>query len=238
VAQGPETFETSRSSGTGRKVLFSILGVVVVVGLGIAIWLLFIRDSGPAPVASSGNSQQAPGPPPAPSTKPLPAPPPVKPEPANNSAALVEPPGSARNGGGEFDLAKLKTNKLLPDSVVQALEQGAMTSGLLKASTASTTTIGLYALSMPDSQGAATVAQTYANAQKTGGLPSDRDLSLQGVPVYSTATGDAVFRAVYIVYNRVVIFEAFGGDRGTVQTQFKKLLTDQVENAPPTQRSN
>jgi hypothetical protein len=122
--------------------------------------------------------------------------------------------------------------------VVQALEQGAMTSGLLKASTESTTTIGLYALSMPDAQSAATVAQAYASTQKTGGLPSDKDLSLQGVPVYSTVTGDAVFRAVYILYNRVVIVEAFGGDRGAVQAQFKKLLTDQVEKAPPTQRGN
>jgi hypothetical protein len=233
VAQGPETFSSSKSSGKGRVIAFSLLGLVVLAGLGVGVWLLFVRNAGPdTPVAAPTNAQPAP----APTLKPLPAPPAPNPEPRDNSSALVDPPGTTRNGGGEFDIAKLKTSKLLPASVISALEQGGMTSGLLKPSTDGGTTFGLYALSLPDARGAALVAQAYATAQRTGGLPESRDLSMQGVPVYATTSGDGVYRAVYILYNRVVIVEAFGSDRAAAQSTFTTLLANQVQTAPPTQR--
>jgi hypothetical protein len=61
---------------------------------------------------------------------------------------------------------------------------------------------------------------------------------MKGVPVFSTPvdTKDAVFRAVYVLYNRVVIVETFGPDRAAVQEQFQQLLNSQVQLAPPTQR--
>jgi hypothetical protein len=233
VAQGPETFQTVPSSGKGRKITFSIIGFVVLAGLGFAIWALFVKDGGGTTVADPTTSQQ-----PAPTTTSLPEPPAAKPEPADNNTALITPPGTARVGGGEFDLSALKHNKLLPDSVVQALQQGGMTKGLLKTSTAGGSTIGLFALSLPDPQGAAAVAREYANTQRTGGLPANTGLSMKGVPVFSTPvdTKDAVFRAVYVLYNRVVIVETFGPDRAAVQEQFQQLLNSQVQLAPPTQR--
>jgi hypothetical protein len=236
VAQGPEAFETKQSSGKGRKIALSVLGVVVLAGLGFGVWALFINNPGPDnPVAQP--TQTAPVAPTS-TPKPLPQPPAIKPEPADNATALVTPPGTVRDGGGSFDLTKLKSSKLLPDSVVSALDQGSMTSGLLKASTDGSTTIGLYALSLPSSQSASTVAQAYATTQQTGGLPASRDLSMQGVPVYATTSGAGVFRAVYVLYNRVVIVEAFGSNRAAAQADFKTLLAQQVTNAPPTQRGN
>jgi hypothetical protein len=236
VAQGPEAFSVKHSSGKGRKVAFSALGVVVLAGLGVGIWLLFIRDSGPdTPVAAPPAQTSAA---PTPTVKPLPEPPATKPEPVDNTTALVSPPGTVRDGGGSFDLAKLKSSKLLPDAVITALQQGSMTSGLLKASTDGGTTIGLYALSLPTPQSASAVAQVYATTQQTGGLPANRDLSMHGVPVYATTSGAGVFRAVYVLYSRVIIVEAFGSDRAAAQTVFKTLLAQQVTNAPPTQRSN
>lgn len=235
VAQGPETFSSSQSSGKGKKVALSLVALLVIAGLGVGVWLLFIRDTGPdTPIAAPTSVQPAPT---TPTQKPLPEPPAAKPETADDASTLVDPPGATRNGGGDFDLDKLKTSKLLPASVLTALEQGGMTSGLLKPTTDNGTTVGLYSLSLPDTQAATSVAQAYGTAQRTGGLPPNRELSLLGVPVYATANGDGVYRAVYVVYNRVVIVEAFGSNRPNAQDTFKELLTSQVAQAPPTVRT-
>jgi hypothetical protein len=238
VAQGPETFEATPSSGKGRKVAFSLVAAVVLAGLGFAIWLLFIKDGGQSTVAAPTDSRQSA--PPAPTTKPLPEPPVAKPEPADSNSALIKPPGATRVGGGTFDLSGLKSNKLLPNSVLDALSQTGMTEGLLKASTDNSTTIGLYALKLPDAQGASKVAQEYARVQRTGGLQVNQDLSMKGVQVFSSSGSgsDSVFRAVYVLYNRVIIVETFGADRTSVQQEFKQLLSSQVQLAPPTQRDN
>jgi hypothetical protein len=234
VAQGPETFSSSQSSGKGKKVALSLVALLVIAGLGVGVWLLFIRDTGPdTPIAAPTSVQPVPSP----TLKPLPEPPVAKPETADDASTLVDPPGAARNGGGEFDMEKLKTSKLLPAPMITALEQGGMTSGLLKPSTDNGTTVGIYSLSLPDPQAATTAAQAYGTAQRTGGLPPNRELSLLGVPVYATSNGDGVYRAVYVVYNRVVIVEAFGSDRPNAQATFQELLTSQVDKAPPTVRT-
>jgi hypothetical protein len=236
VAQGPETFETTPSSGKGRKIGFAALGIVLVAGLGLAIWLLFIRDDGSSTSSTAAASQTQQAPP----TKSLPEPPPTKPEPASTASTLIDPPGTQRNGGGEFDLAGLQSSKLLPPTVTDALAQAGMTEALLRTTTNGSSTIGLYALTMLDPAKASTVAQEYANVQQEGGLPANRDLSFKGVPVFSTKSGAAqsVFRAVYVVYSRVVIVETFGADRAAVQQQFQDILTLQLEQAPPTQRAS
>jgi hypothetical protein len=238
VAQGPETFEATPSSGKGRKVAFSLVAVVVLAGLGFAIWLLFIKDGGQSTVASPTDSRQSA--PPAPTTKPLPEPPVAKPEPADNDSALIKPPGNTRAGGGTFDLSGMKSNKLLPTSVLDALGQAGMTEGLLKATTNNSSKIGLFALNLPDPQGAGEVAQEYARVQRTGGIPANQDLSMNGVQVFSSSgsASESVFRAVYVLYNRVIIVETIGPDRTSVQKQFQELLSSQVQHAPPTQRGN
>ncbi|WP_091669169.1 flagellar basal body-associated protein FliL [Amycolatopsis marina] len=236
VAQGPETFETKSSSGKGRKIAFSALAVVVLAGLGVAVWLLFIKDNGQEsqPPAAQETSQQAP----APTSEPLPEPPAVKSEPKDLDSALVDPPGEERSGGGEFDLDKLAENKLLPEPMIAALKDADMSEGLLKTTADGDYIVGLFALTVKDAQAAATAAQAYAATQEEGGIPARPELSLQGVPVYGTGetAKKSVFRGVYVLYDKVIIVEQFGTDPADTRQKFEELLADQLELAPPTQR--
>lgn len=236
VAQGPEG-QDKKSSGNGRKILFSVLAVVVVVGIGFAVWALFIKDNGDV---SADPGTQPPSSSAAPSSKALPAPPPAKPEPSSDSESIIQAPGNPRNGGGPFTLDGLVSNKLLPDQVITALQQGGMTSGLLNTSTQGSSTVGIFSLTLPDPAAATTAANSYADAQKNGGLSPNSDLSMQGVPVYSTSakSSQGVYRAVYVLYNRVIILETFGPDRDAAKSLFSDLLQQQVTYAPPTQRNS
>ena len=64
-------------------------------------------------------------------------------------------------------------------------------------------------------------------------------LSLHGVPVYSAADStQQVYRAVYVLYNRVIIVDSFGASKDATLTSFKTLLTAQVQKSPPTERTN
>ncbi|GAA4543262.1 DUF1707 domain-containing protein [Amycolatopsis samaneae] len=237
VSQGPESFQTTPSSGKGKKIAIAVVAVVVLAGAGVGAWALFGNDSGGSnpPVAQSSSQPPAP-----PTSKALPEPPAAKPEPASNEATLTDLPGTPRNGGGAFDLAKLQSGKLLSDSVTQRLKEGGMTEGLLKTNTDDSVTLGLYALAMPDTQSASKVAIEYANAQQEGGLPLDKTLSLRGVQVYASPNGaeQSVFRAVYVVYGRTVIVESYGANRASALKDFQTVLNAQIAKAPPTQRDN
>ncbi|GLY36521.1 hypothetical protein Amsp01_025450 [Amycolatopsis sp. NBRC 101858] len=238
ISQGPETFQTQPSSGKGKKIAFIAIGLVVLAGLGFGVWALFIKDNGGStPVAQQSTSQQ---PPPAPTTKPLPEPPAAKSEPSDNASSLVTPAGKTRAGGGTFDIAKLQSAKFLPPTVTERLKQGGMTEGLLKTTTDGDVTLGLYALEMPDKQSTGPVAQEYANAQQEGGLTASRDLSLHGVPVFAAPDGggQTVYRAVYVLYSRVIIVDAYGTDKDATLDSFKTLLNAQIQKAPPTERTN
>ncbi|WP_410634551.1 DUF1707 domain-containing protein [Amycolatopsis sp. cmx-4-83] len=238
ISQGPESFQTQPSSGKGKKIAFAVLAVLVVAGLGFGVWALFIKDGGGQnpPVAQSSSQQQ---PPPAPTVKPLPEPPAAKPEPADNSASLVTPAGTTRAGGGEFDLDKLQSAKYLPTTVIEKLKQSGMTEGLLKTTKDGDVTLGLFALELPNAQAASAVAAEYGNAEQEGGLTVNRNLSLHGVQVYSAAdTNQQVYRAVYVLYNRVIIIDSFGPSKDATLSSFKTLLTAQVQKAPPTERTN
>ena len=235
--QGPESFAGEQQpSGNGRKILFSALAVIVVVGLGVAVWLLFIRDTNSGNEAAPGQAPPVASPT---SSAPLPMPPAARPEPSSDEDALITAPGSPRAGGGNFDIAALSSSKLLPDPMIAALQQNGMTSGRLNTSTQDSTTIGLFSLTLPNSAAARTIADTYATTQQSGGLTANRDLSMQGVPVFSTSTKSAqgVFRSVYVLYNRVIIVEVFGGTREAVQNIFVPTLQQQVDHAPPTQHT-
>jgi hypothetical protein len=237
ISQGPESFQTQPSSGKGKKIAFAVVAVLVVAGLGFGVWALFIKDNGGTtpPVAQSSSPQ----PPPAPSVKPLPEPPAAKPEPSDNSAALVTPAGTTRAGGGEFDLDKLQSAKYLPATVIEKAKQSGMTEGLLKTTKDGDVTLGLFALELPNPQAAAAVAAEYGNAEQEGGLTVNRNLSLHGVQVFSAAdSNQQVYRAVYVLYSRVVIIDSFGPTKDATLSSFKTLLTAQVQKAPPTERTN
>ncbi|MEU4254213.1 DUF1707 domain-containing protein [Amycolatopsis sp. NPDC026612] len=237
ISQGPESFQTQPSSGKGKKIAFAVVAALVVAGLGFGVWALFIKDNGGStpPVAQSSSPQ----PPPAPTVKPLPEPPAAKPEPSDNSSALVTPAGTTRAGGGEFDMDKLESAKYLPTTVVEKCKQSGMTEGLLKTTKEGDVTLGLFALELPNAQAAAAVAAEYGNAEQEGGLTVNRNLSLHGVQVFSAADStQQVYRAVYVLYSRVVIIDSFGPTKDATLSSFKTLLTAQVQKAPPTERTN
>jgi hypothetical protein len=237
ISQGPESFQTQPSSGKGKKIAFAVVAVLVVAGLGFGVWALFIKDNGGTtpPVAQSSSPQ----PPPAPTVKPLPEPPAAKPEPADNSSALVTPAGTTRAGGGEFDMDKLQSAKYLPTTVIEKCKQSGMTEGLLKTTKDGDVTLGLFALELPNPQAAAAVAAEYGNAEQEGGLTVNRNLSLHGVQVFSAAdSSQQVYRAVYVLYSRVIVIDSFGPTKEATLSSFKTLLTAQVQKAPPTERTN
>jgi hypothetical protein len=179
------------------------------------------------------------GPPPTVAASNLPAPPPPLPEPVDTDHALIDPPGKPRAGGGPFDLASLRNAHLLPQPILAALQAGGMSDGALKTTTRDGTTIGMFALTMPDPPAATAVAQTIITVQREGGLSVDRTRALQGVAVLSSAptSETTVYRAVYVLYHRVIYFEVFGTDRDAVLTTFDELMKAQVTHAPPTVRT-
>lgn len=238
VSQGPESFDDTESSGKSRKVLLSVIAVLLVAGIGVAVYFLFIAggDDDPGPAAPS-QSQNQPPPPPTESSTPLPKPPPPKEEPADNDAALIDPPGKERPGGGPFDYEFLEKNSdMLPQTVVDALGDADMDDGLLKTTiTDDKMTIGMYSIEVGTEDDAVAIANEYGVAQQEGGIPAERELAMQGVQVYAAgAQGDSVVRGVYVLYDRVIIIDVFGEGRKNVEPLFNELLEEQVNHAPPT----
>ncbi|WP_024876929.1 flagellar basal body protein FliL [Saccharomonospora piscinae] len=235
VSQGPESFDEPEPSGKGRKALFSALAVVLVAGIGTAVYFLFIAggDSQTAQPPAPSTSQQQP-PPQTPTSTPLPKPPPPKEEPADNEAALIDPPGEERPGAGPFDYEVLESNSdMLPPTVIDALGDTDMGDGLLKTTVDDDITFGLYSIEVGSEDDAVSVANEYGVAQQEGGIPAQRKLSMQGVQVFGAGASEyTVLRAVYTLYDRVVIVEAFSEDED-VESVFTDLLDEQVNHAPP-----
>ncbi|MFF5989711.1 flagellar basal body protein FliL [Prauserella flavalba] len=236
VSQGPESFESESKSGAGRKVLFSVLGVVLLAGIGFAVWALFINGGDDNPQAQTDppatSQSQAPQ---QPTSSALPEPPPAKAVPTDNESAIIDPPGQERNGGGPFNLEQLRTNQMLPESMVQALEDAGMTDGLLKTTRDGDATIGIYAIEVSNEDAAVSAAEEYGVIQQEGGIPEVPELSMQGVPVFGAgnASSDSVFRAVYVLYKRVVIIDVTGPNRDQLEPVFTDLLDEQINHAPP-----
>ncbi|GAB3913872.1 hypothetical protein GCM10029964_124190 [Kibdelosporangium lantanae] len=231
---GPEAFEQGPPKKRG-KVIGIAIAAVLVVGLGVAAFFYFTGDKSTPnnPPPQAGGTSQAP----TSTTVPLPEPPPTKPEPADAASTLIDPPGTARGGGGKFNAETMQTGGLLPKPVVTAWTEAGFKQGLLKTTVNDPVTYGLFAVDFPDTDAAATAAKAYKQAQLTGGLQTVPEMSMKGVPVYTAGEGaDPVYRAVYVVYGRVVIVEAFGKDRQAVQAGFKDVLANQVSLAPPTKR--
>lgn len=231
VRQGPETFDDR--SARGRTVGLVIVAVLLA-GLGVAAFFFFTVGDDPGSMTGPRPEPTVAGP----TTPSLPEPPSAKAAPKSNEAALIKPPGKTRDGGGKLDLDILEKSELLPAPVAQALARASMKDGLLATTSQGSSTIGLYALRVKNETDAGTVARAYATVQQEGGLPSNEALSLRGVPVFSTPSNsqDAVFRAVYVLYDRVIIIETFGPGRDSVQRLFEQLMAEQVDHAPPTTR--
>lgn len=237
VTQGPE--DESDSKGGAGKIIAGVVAVLLVAGAAFGAWWFWLRgDDEPQAQPSDGTSQtQAPTQQPTTTTtQPLPQPPAAKDRVAKNADNLVDAPGKKR-GGGKFTLKDLQDNQYLPTDVVTALKEAKMSEGLLLATKDGSVNIGLYSVQVKDESKTVDVAKAYAEVQDNGGVPMERDLSMQGVPAFtnSSSAKEAVFRAVYVVHDRVVIVETFGKDRDATQSQFDSILSDQVDHAPPTE---
>jgi hypothetical protein len=236
LRQGPDSFESGSRSRRGRTIGI-VVAVIVVVALGVGAGLYFTHDSKSTPQASGPTSSAAP----TSTTKPLPTPPPTKAAPASTAGALITAPGTPRNGGGQLDLATLSSRNLLAQPMLTALGNAGMTDGLLNTSTYSNgDIIGLYAFTVGSQDQAETVALAYGDLQRNGGVPDDRADSLQGVSVFSTPseTTNAIFRAVYVLYNRVIVVETFGPGYDATRQVFNQVLQQQLAQSPPTVRTS
>src|SRR5699024_7171982 len=239
---GQDSFEAKESTNKPRKALLSTLAVVVVAGLGVAVWALFIRpsdDPGSTAAAAGSSSQSSPTSATTTTTSqtPLEEPPPTEEKPEGVKDALVKPKGDTRDGGGKFDLDKLKDRELLPKPMIKTLDDGDMSKGLLRTTKVGDAVVGMYSLKVEDEDAARAAAKKYATAQRKGNLPRVRDYSLKGVPVLGTDQGEnPVYRAVYVLYDHVVIVEVYGSDAAKVTKLFTNLLDKQIAHAPPTVR--
>jgi len=237
LKQGPEIYK-DKSGKRGRTIGIVVAAVLVVGLVAAGVGYFLTRDNSTAEQPPPPQPTTSTTAPPTTTTRSLPNPPPAKPAPASNEAALIDPPGTVRDGGGAFDLARLETNKLLQPNVIEALKAAGMTEGLLKTTVEQDKIVGLYALTVADEAGAKAVAEAYGTEQRTGGLPANAELSYKGVPVYSTGekANTSVYRSVYVLYNRVIILETFGPGAKAVQDTFTTLLVQQLELAPPSSR--
>lgn len=236
LRQGPEAFPAAAKQSRSKQTIgIAVLGVVLLGLVGATVaYFLTARSPGQTDLGQFGASQQA-------APRDLPSPPPPLSAPVDATSALIDPPGQVRGGGGLFTLPQLlgeSANLLRPFSIVNALQAGGMTDGVLKTTTSAGTTIGMFALTMPDQEAATAVAQTIATAQFDGGLKADDSRSLKGMTVMGSVSGSqpTVYRAVYVLYNRTIYVEVFGSDREAVLSTFDTLIKKQVTHAPPTVR--
>jgi hypothetical protein len=237
LRQGPEVFQTPGMQFRSKQIIGITVLAVVVLGL-VGATVAYFLTSGPG---RTGTEQIAAAQPTA-AARDLPAPPPPLPAPVDTAHALIDPPGQSRGGGGLFDLPQLlaENPKPLRPSIVNALQTGRMIDGVLKTTTSGGTTIGLFALTMPDQETATAVAQTIASEQVSGGLKADDNRALQGMTVVGSVPGSqpTAYRAVYVLYNRAIYVEVFGPNRDAVLTTFDAVIKQQVAYAPPTLRAS
>lgn len=236
LRQGPEVFHAPATAPRSKQLIgLAVLGIVVMGLLGATLGYFLTARS-----PDRTDLGQLAGPQPTAAAQDLPSPPPPLPAPANTTHALIDPPGQTRGGGGQFDLPRLLAEdpKPLQPAIVDVLKAGGMTDGVLKTTTTGTTTIGMFALTMPDERTATSVAQTIATAQLEGGLKADNNRALRGVAVMGSVPGSqsTAYRAVYVLYNRTIYVEVFGTNRDAVLTTFDAVLAQQVTYAPPTVR--
>jgi hypothetical protein len=226
-------FTASAMQFRSKQIIGITVLAVVLLGL-VGATVAYFLTTGPD---RSGNDQIA-APQPTAAPRDLPAPPALRPEPVDTAHALIDPPGQMRGGGGPFDLPKLEATEVLPAPILSVLRAGGMTDAFFKTTTVGTTTIGMFAFTLPDQRAATTVAQKIATAESEGGLKADDSRALQGVAVMGSvpASTESAYRAVYVLYKRVIFFEVLGADRGNVLATFDSLIKQQVADAPPTVR--
>lgn len=230
--QGPEVFDSAgKSSGKGKKIVGIVIIVLLVAGLGVGGYFFFTSkkdNQAQPPVGQTSTSAT-------PTVKPLADPPAQKPDSGTTTDSVYGPlPGTERPGGGQFDLPKLAAQKLLVGKTTEALTAGGMTQATLSTTTDGANTLSIFVMAVTDQAAASKVVAGYLADQSA--LKENKDLAYKGVKVV-TDPDKKVLRAVYVYYNKAVVVEVFtSGSGNSAETQFKQLLKDQLEFAPPTVR--
>jgi hypothetical protein len=244
LGQGPEVFSppATRSRSTQIKIIGITVLAVVVLGL-VAATVAHLLISGPG--RTGGDHIVSP---PAPAPRDVPPP---HPHPVNTADALITPEGTdrgSRSFDGELEVLELGSTAHLPSAILISLHTNDVSDTMLKATTLAVGTkevkIGMYAFTLPDEQKAITVERDIVAAEvgRDGGLEFAHAPALRGVTVMRSVPGSdkPVYRAVYVLYNRVIFFEVLGNSRDdadAVLNTFTSLLDKQVmTHAPPTIR--
>jgi hypothetical protein len=229
--QGPEVFDSAGESGKGKKIVGIVLIVLLLAGLGVGGYFFFTSkkdNQAQSPTDQTSTPTSA-------TVKPLADPPAQKPDSGATADSIYGPlPGVERQGGGQFDLPKLAAQKLLVGKTTDALIAGAMTEATLSTTIDGKNTLSVFALAVSDQNAASKVVASWLQDQSA--LKENKDLSYKGVKVVTDA-GKKVLRGVYVYYNKVIIVEVFSSEAdSTTENQFKTLLKNQLDFAPPTVR--
>jgi hypothetical protein len=242
LGQGPEMFYPPARRSRSTKIIGITALAVVVLGL-VATTVVSLLLSGPART----NDDHIVSPP---AVAPRDVPPP-HPRPVNTADALITPEGAdrgSRSFDGEFGVLELGSTVKLPSSILISLHANEVSDTVLKATTLAVGTnkvdIGMYAFTLPDEQKAITVAQDIVTTEirSGGGIEIAHAPALRGVTIMRSVPGSdkPVYRAVYVLYNRVIFFEVLGNNRDdadAVLNTFTSLVDKQVmTHAPPTIR--
>ncbi|MFD4641550.1 hypothetical protein ACFWN2_29865 [Lentzea sp. NPDC058436] len=230
--QGPEVFDSAGgSSGKGKKIVGIVIVVLLLAGLGVAGFFYFTgkKDNEAQPPPEQIST------PATPTTKPIPEPPAKKPDAGATADSVFGPlPGIERAGGGQFDLPKMAAQKLMVGKTTEALTAGGMTEATLSTSVDDKNTLSIMAMAVTDEAAASKTVAAYLQDQAA--LKENKDLSYKGVKVV-TDPAKKVLRATYVYYNKMIVVEVFTSESGSsAENQFKELLKNQVEFAPPTVR--
>ncbi|GLZ41274.1 hypothetical protein Acsp05_48980 [Actinokineospora sp. NBRC 105648] len=238
--QGPEVFETTKAPKRGKRGLGILIVVVLVLGLGVAAYFYFTKDNGSetgsGPVTPPNSLPTTSATTTASRAPELPDPPAAKPDPGPGRASLFSPlPGTTRPGGGALSLEKMKAEKPFGPETIAALDANGMTDGWLATNTDGANILSLVVFDVKDADAAKAVAAAYVKDQAA--LRELTDVGYKGVKVFTDSTG-SVHRGVYVLYNRVVVVDAFTQSKPPegVREAFVDLLKNQVEFAPPTGR--
>ncbi|MGW6443647.1 hypothetical protein [Lentzea sp. NPDC055074] len=230
--QGPEVFDSAGgSSGKGKKIVGIVIVVLLLAGIGVAGFFYFTgkKDNEAQPPPEQIST------PATPTTKPVPDPPAQKPDSGATVDSIFGPlPGTERAGGGQFDLPKMAAQKLMVGKTTEALVAGGMTEATLSTSVNDKNTLSIMAMAVTDQAAASKSVAAYLQDQAA--LKENKDLSYKGVKVV-TDPAKKVLRATYVYYNKMIVVEVFTSDAGSAaETEFKELLKNQLEFAPPTVR--
>jgi hypothetical protein len=225
IRQGPEVFEASDRSRTGRTLLI-VLVVVLVAGLGVGAWFIFGRKQN-EPAAQPTTTA-----PPAPTTT-------TTPKQPKDDLSVAELPGNARihDRIKTFaDFEKDELGKLLTAEETKAYQQA--TPGKCRLTTADLDG-GTHAYILTTEASTADQAVALRNGlvelQTKYSMQPYSGQAYTGVKVTQFAkNGDipATIRAHYVHKKTVVRIQIYGNDLDQIGVKFEDIIADQLKLLP------